>query len=109
MKSIEFRGSSLADLKAFPSAAKRDAGYQLDRIQRGKVAGDVKPLATVGQGVMEIRVWDEAGTFRVLYVAKLVDAVYVLHCFQKKTRQTAPKDLALAQKRYRNLIKELQS
>ena len=109
MKSIEFRGTALADLRAFPLDVKREAGYQLDRIQRGKAADDVKPLITVGPGVMEIRVWDEAGTFRVVYVAKLADAIYVLHCFQKKTRQTALKDIALAQKRYRDLIKELQS
>ena len=87
MKSIEFRGTALADLRAFPLDVKRDAGYQLDRIQRGKAADDVKPLTTVGPGVVEIRVWDEAGTFRVVYVAKLADAVYVLHAFQKKSKK----------------------
>ena len=61
----------------------------------------------VGQGVKEIRVRDAAGAFRVLYVAKFADAVYVLHCFQKKTEKTGKADLDLAAKRYRDLLKEL--
>jgi phage-related protein len=56
--------------------------------------------------VLEIRIKDEAGIFRVLYVAKLDDAVYVLHCFQKKTQRTAKSDRDLASKRYSELVKE---
>jgi len=62
---------------------------------------------TIGQGVREIRIRDEAGIFRVIYVAKFADAVYVLHCFQKKTQKTSKADLDLAAKRYRDLLKEL--
>jgi phage-related protein len=61
----------------------------------------------VGQGVKEIRVRDAAGAFRVMYVARFADAVYVLHCFQKKTEKTSKADLSLAAKRYRDLLKEL--
>ncbi|CAM3973305.1 DUF891 domain-containing protein [Roseateles saccharophilus] len=64
-------------------------------------------MPTVGTGVKEIRIRDEAGAFRVLYVAKFADAVYVLHCFQKKTQKTTKTDLDLAVKRYRDLLKEL--
>ena len=64
-------------------------------------------MNTVGQGVKEIRIRDMAGAFRVIYIAKFVDAVYVLHCFQKKTEKTGKTDLDLATKRYRNLVKEL--
>ncbi len=64
-------------------------------------------MASVGRGVKEIRIWDEAGAFRVLYVAKLAGAVYVLHCFQKKTSKTAKADVELAARRYRELLKEL--
>ena len=60
----------------------------------------------VGSGVKELRVWDEAGTFRVIFLAKLTEAVYVLHCFQKKTQQTSEKDVQLARKRYNDLMKE---
>ena len=61
----------------------------------------------IGQGVREIRIRDESGAFRVLYVAKFADAVYVLHCFQKKTMKTSKRDIDLAAKRYRDLVKEL--
>ena len=106
-KPIEFRGSALDDLRAFPQAARREAGYQLDQVQRGREPDDWKPMNTVGQGVREIRIRDAAGAFRVLYVAKFADAVYVLHCFQKKTQKTRKADLDLAGQRYRDLLKEL--
>ena len=106
-KPVEFRGSALDDLRAFPLAAKREAGHQIDRVQHGQEPDDWKPMATVGQGVKEIRIRDAAGAFRVMYVAKFADAVYVLHCFQKKTEKTSKADLDLATKRYRDLVKEL--
>jgi phage-related protein len=64
-------------------------------------------MNAVGRGVREIRIRDTAGAFRVLYVAKFDDAVYVLHCFQKKTQKTSKADLNLAAQRYRDLLKEL--
>lgn len=106
-KPLEFRGSSLDDLRAFPLAAKREAGHQLDQVQNGQEPDDWKPMNTVGQGVKEIRIRDAAGAFRVIYVAKFADAIYVLHCFQKKTAKTSKADLDLASKRYRDLLKEL--
>jgi phage-related protein len=109
IKPIEFRGSSLDDLRDFPRSALRDAGYQLDKVQHGFQPDDAKPMPTIGIGVTELRVWDEAGTFRVVYVAKFSDAVYVLHCFQKKTQQTSKKDIDLASKRLKDLLKERSS
>jgi phage-related protein len=106
-KPVEFRGSALDDLRAFPEAARREAGYQLDQIQHGREPDDWKPMSTVGRGVREIRIRDAAGAFRVLYVAKFDDAIYVLHCFQKKTQKTNKADLSLAAQRYRDLLKEL--
>ena len=105
-KPIEFRGSALDDLRTFPSAARREAGYQLDQVQQGREPDDWKPMASVGQGVREIRIRDAAGIFRVIYVAKFVDAIYVLHCFQKKTEKTSQPDLDIATKRYKDLVKE---
>ena len=64
-------------------------------------------MNTVGRGAKEIRIRDEAGEFRVLYLAKFADAVYVLHCFQKKTEKTSKADVGPAAKRYRELLKEL--
>lgn len=107
MRPVEFRGTSLDDLRAFPSTARREAGHQLDQVQRGIDADDWKPMTTVGQGVREIRIRDTSGAFRVIYVAKFAEAVFVLHCFQKKTQQTSKADIALATKRYRELLQEL--
>ena len=61
-------------------------------------------MTTVGPGVREIRIRDEAGAFRVLYVTRIEDAVFVLHAFQKKTQQTAKKDLDLAASRLSRLM-----
>ena len=88
-------------------AARRAVGFQLDQVQRGREPDDWKPMNTVGRGVRENRIRDAAGAFRVLYVAKFDDAVYVLHCFQKKTQKTSKADLNLAALRYRDLLKEL--
>lgn len=109
MKPIEFRATSLDDLRDFPRTAIREAGYQLDRVQHGLPPDDFKPMPMIGAGVSELRIWDEAGTFRVVYVAKFSDVVYVLHCFQKKTPKTSKKDIDLATKRFRELLKELAS
>lgn len=106
-KRLEFRGSALDDLRAFPLEARREAGYQLDKVQTGLDPSDWKPMTTVGPGVREIRIRGRDGAFRVIYVAKLSGAVYVLHCFQKKTQATAKADLDLATSRYRDLVKEL--
>lgn len=85
----------------------REAGYQLDKVQHGLSPDDAKARSSIGAGVTELRIWDEAGTFRVVYIAKLTDAVYVLHCFQKKTQQTAKRDIDLARQRLKALMKEL--
>ena len=77
------------------------------QVQNGQEPDDWKPMNTVGQGVKEIRIRDAAGAFRVIYVARFADAVYVLHCFQKKSQKTSKADLDLASKRYRDLLQEI--
>ena len=69
--------------------------------------GDWRPIETVGAGVREIRIREKSDAYRVMYVAKFADAIYVLHCFQKKTQKTAPNDLALAQRRYKEPVREI--
>jgi len=107
VKPIEFVGNSLDDLREFPIGARRECGYQLDRVQHGFDPSDWKPMATVGSGVREIRVREQGGAFRVIYVAKLADRVYVLHCFHKRTQQTAKADLDLTGKRYQQVVAEI--
>jgi len=106
IRQVEFRGSALHDLRAFPQAVKREAGFQLDQIQRGREPGDWRPMKTIGQGVNEIRLKDMNGIFRIIYLAKFADVVYVLHCFQKKTERTSRSDLELARNRYVDLLHE---
>lgn len=89
MKPVCFLGNSLECLRGFPEDARSDAGYQLDKVQRGEQPDDFKPMPSIGRGVEEIRVRDERGAYRVIYTARLADAVYVLHAFQKKTQATA--------------------
>jgi phage-related protein len=103
MKPIVFLGDSLGRLRAFPERARRDAGFQLDRVQRGLDPDDWKPMTTVGAGVREIRIRDAAGAFRLVYIASLADVVYVLHAFHKKTQRTSPRDLELAALRLKEL------
>lgn len=107
MKNVDFRGSSLTDLGDFPKTAKREAGYQIDQVQHGEDPDDWKPMNTIGPGVREIRIKDESGIYRVIYVAKFEDTVYVLHCFKKKTQKTSKADKEIATKRYRKLVEEL--
>lgn len=106
-KPVEFVGTALEDLRSFPPSARQEAGFQIDQVQRGRNPDDWKPMKTVGKGVREIRIQDDTGAFRVIYVASLATAVYVLHCFQKKTQKTRKTDLELASKRYRELLREL--
>ena len=107
IKLLEFIGSSKDDLRAFTLSARREAGHKLDQVQHGHEPDDWKPIKTIGPGVQEIRIQDVSGTFRVVYVAKFADTVYVLHCFKKTTQKTSKPDLDLAKKRYRDLMKEL--
>ncbi len=106
-KPVRFRGGALDDLRTFPASARQEAGHQLDQVQHGFEPDDWKPMPTIGKGVREIRIRDIAGAFRVVYVAKFTNAIYVLHCFQKKTQKTNKTDLDLAESRYRELHRSL--
>ena len=98
MKRLLWIGSSKQDVLSFPVGARRNAGYQLDKVQRGEEPDDWKPMPSVGPGVREIRIHVE-GAFRVLYVANIGDAIHVLHAFQKKTQKTPLRDVRLARQR----------
>ena len=105
MKTLKFLGDSLKCLRHFPEDARNDAGYQMDKVQRGEPPVDFKPMPSIGKGVEELRVWDDSGTYRVVYAARPDDAVYVLHAFQNKTQATSKRDVELARKRYSEISK----
>lgn len=104
MKQILWQGSSYQDLCAFPSDAKREAGYQLHKVQQGEEPNDWKPMPSIGTGVREIRIRGESGAYRVIYIANIGPHIYVLHAFQKKTQKTSPRDLQLAKARLKPLL-----
>jgi phage-related protein len=106
-KEIFWVGSALEDLRALPADARSIAGHQLRLVQQGLEPDDWKPMGDVGPGVYELRV-HTAVEHRVFYVAKFVEGIYVLHAFQKKTRQTSARDLELARERYRAIVKHRQ-
>jgi phage-related protein len=103
MERLEFLGDSLEQLREFSFEARKEAGVQLHKVQLGLDSSDWKPMSTIGPGVREIRLRDKAGAFRVVYVAKLGDAVYVLHAFRKTTQRTEKRDLDLAAARLRQI------
>jgi len=104
MKPVHFVGTSREDIRELPDSAQEMAGFQLFKVQQGKEADDWKPMTAVGSGVHEIRVRDESRTYRVFYVAKFEEAVYVLHVFEKRSQKTAKADLELGKGRYADLL-----
>lgn len=108
LKPIVWLGDSLTRLRAAPAVIRSDAGYQLDLVQRGEDPADFKPMPEVGSGAMEIRLHGE-NEFRVFYVARFEEAVYVLHCFVKKTQATRKGDIDLGRQRYSALLEARKS
>ena len=100
MKKLKFIGTSEDDLADFPLDARRVAGFELWQVQIGAMPSDFKPMPGVGAGAYELRL-RVLGEWRVIYVAKFADAVYVLHAFQKKTQKTRQEDIDLAARRYK--------
>ncbi|BEU22550.1 type II toxin-antitoxin system RelE/ParE family toxin [Paraburkholderia sp. 22B1P] len=100
-KEIRWVGSSYENLLEFPDESRRQAGFQLAKVQAGLDPDNWKPFDIVGAGTREIRINEQEGAFRVMYVAKFVEAVYVLHCFHKKTQATSRHDREIAEARYR--------
>lgn len=105
VKLVAWLGDSLDRVREFPDEARGVAGFELWEVQQGKEPSNWKPMPSVGIGVNEIRV-RTGGAFRVIYVAKFAEAVYVLHAFQKQGRKTPKPDLDLARQRFRDLMRE---
>jgi phage-related protein len=107
MKPLFWVSSTLQDVRAFPEDARRIAGHELHSVQQGLEPDDWKAMIGVGPGVYEVRI-RTALEHRIFYVAKFAEGVYVLHAFQKKTQQTAQRDLELARERYREVLRQRQ-
>ena len=103
VRTLVWLGSSRDDVRAFPADARRLAGFQLRRVQQGLDPNDWKTLPAIGPGVSEIRIHTVL-EHRVVYVAKFVEAVYVLHAFEKKSRKTSKRDRDLGRQRLHQLL-----
>lgn len=104
MKRLVWLGNSHSAVSSFPSEARRAAGYELYRVQEGLEPFDWKALPSLGSGVTEIRIHAE-NEYRVVYVAKFDEAVYVLHAFMKKTRRMSDHDASMVRKRFQELLR----
>ncbi len=103
MKPLVWLGSSLDEVRQFPEASRREAGFELRLVQGGREPSDWKPMPAVGASVNEIRIHG-GNEYRVIYVAKFAEAIYVLHVFMKKTRRTSKADIELARARLKQLM-----
>jgi phage-related protein len=101
-KPIVWLGSARADLRAFPTEARQEAGFQLRRVQQGLSPTDWRPMSGVGPAAVEIRI-HSAGEYRVFYVAKFPEAAYVLHAFHKQAKKTPRREIEIAKRRYAEL------
>ena len=104
-KSIQWMGVSLERIREFSEEGRYHTGRELRRVQLGEMPTDWKPMIAIGPGVAEIRIHAE-NEYRIIYIAKFEEAIYVLHSFSKKSQQTPKRDIDLAVKRYRELQNE---
>lgn len=104
LKAIRWLGDSLNELRTWPKSATEDAGQELLSVQRGRDPSDWKPLPSIGVGVREIRVAQSESQYRVIYIAKFPEAIFVLHAFEKKTRRMPIRDMEIAKKQYKSLL-----
>jgi phage-related protein len=105
IKPLLWLGDSKRRIREFPHEARQRIGFEMWEVQQGREPSDWKPMQAVGQGVNEVRVHLK-GEYRVLYVARFQETVYVLHVFQKKTQRTSKHDIEIARDRYRTLLQE---
>jgi len=103
MKPIQWLGNTHKIVRGYLPSVRQEIGYNLDKVQRGFEPFDWKPITSVGPGVKEIRIHAD-NEYRILYVAKFTEAIYILHSFVKKTQQTSQKDIDLGKERYLEIL-----
>ena len=103
LKPVVWMGDSLQRIRGAAADVRSEAGHQLELVQGGEMPEDFRPMPDVGSGVVEIRLHG-VSEFRVFYVARFAEAVYVLHCFEKKTQATRTAELELGRRRLRAVL-----
>jgi phage-related protein len=100
---IAWEGDSKEVISSFPEEARQNLGFQLRLLQQGQQPTDYRPMSTVGPGVFELRDQDERAWYRVIYLSRIRDVVHVLHCFQKKSRETPVREINTARQRFKSV------
>jgi phage-related protein len=98
---LAWEGDSREVIRGFPRDVKENLGHQLNLLQQGERPTDYRPVSSIGPGVFELRDEDERAWYRVIYLSRINDVIYVLHCFEKKSREIPNKDFRLAQQRFK--------
>ncbi len=101
---IAWEGDSLDILREFPDDVRKDLGFALDLLQQGRLPANSKPMTSIGSGVFELKEADERAWYRVIYLAKIEDTVYVLHSFEKQSAKTSRNDLETAEIRLKRVL-----
>jgi phage-related protein len=96
---IAWEGDSKEVISSFPDAAKNNLGFDLRLLQQGQRPTDYRPMSSVGQGVFELRDQDERSWYRVIYLSRVRGVIHVLHCFEKRSRETPIKEINTARQR----------
>jgi phage-related protein len=100
---IAWEGDSRDVLSSFPDAAKRNLGFDLRLLQQGQQPTDYRPMSLIGSGVFELRDQDERAWYRVIYLSRVHEVIHVLHCFEKKSRETPVKEINTARQRLKTV------
>lgn len=101
LATVVWEGDSREVLKAFPEQVTQNLGFELWLLQRGEKPRDYRPVSSVGPGVFELRDQDERAWYRVVYLSRIEDVIYVLHCFEKKSREMPRRDFEKAKQRFK--------
>lgn len=100
---VAWEGDSREALQNFPAAVRQNLGFQLWQLQQGQRPSDYRPLPSIGTGVFELRDQDERSWYRVIYLSRIEGVIYVLHCFEKKSRQMPRRDFEKARQTLKNV------
>jgi phage-related protein len=96
---VAWEGDSREILQSFPEDVRQNFGFGLWQLQQGDRPSDYRPLPSNGPGVFELRDQDERAWYRVVYLSRIDDVIYVLHCFEKKSCEMPRKDFEKAKHR----------
>ncbi len=103
-KSVIWVGDSKEVIRNFPKNIREDFGFALWQLQQGNIPVSSRPMPSIGRAVFELKSQDKSGWYRAIYMTKVKDKVFILHCFMKKSGKTAKNDLELAKQRYKAVI-----